>query len=518
MKIGEVIGGDVGSTIKIRLKSNANVNVGDLVVCEDKITNEKFFLKIIDMEISSSIGQQFVEEIAGQKLERNVDYEILDKEERFYRMSKAKLLKIEKDGKFYPPRSLPNVFSEVRKIKEDEFDFINEEGEIEIGYLRLGKELVKGIKTKLPAKKLISHHMLVVAATGKGKSNFTKVFLRGLLKLDSYAGIVFDPHNEYFGGEGVKGLRDHPLREKIVYFSPRYEEIPGAERLIISTTDLEPDDLFGIVDLSGPQMEALIHLKKQEKESNWIKMLLELDADELVKFLGEKAGKGTILALKRKISRALELYNVSQGIVFTTEKTEGASIYDKIKSAVEERKIIIIDTSMIGDESEKIVASSILNRIFTSFRYAKQKNPREFERLPEVLVVFEEAPRVLGSEVLSKGVNVFERIAREGRKFKIGLCAITQMPSLISPEILSQMNTKVILGLPAPADRNAVINSAAQNISDESVEIQMLDRGEAIITSPFIKFPLPTKIFKFEDVLEEDKKYVEERTIDLAPY
>ena len=43
MKIGEVIGGDVGGTIKIRLKSNANTNVGDLVVCEDKITNEKFF-------------------------------------------------------------------------------------------------------------------------------------------------------------------------------------------------------------------------------------------------------------------------------------------------------------------------------------------------------------------------------------------------------------------------------------------------------------------------------------------
>jgi len=69
------------------------------------------------------------------------------------------------------------------------------------------------------------------------------------------------------------------------------------------------------------------------------------------------------------------------------------------------------------------------------------------------------------------------------------------------------MNTKVILGIPAPMDRNAVIESSAQNISDESVEIQMLDKGEAIVTSPFIDFPLPVKVSFFDDLVREDNSY-----------
>jgi hypothetical protein len=97
---------------------------------------------------------------------------------------------------------------------------------------------------------------------------------------------------------------------------------------------------------------------------------------------------------------------------------------------------------------------------------------------------------------------VFEKIAREGRKFKVGLCAITQMPSLIPKEILSQMNTKVILGMPSQSDRNAVIESSSQNISDEGPEIQILDKGEAIITSPFIDFPMPVKIFNFDELVK----------------
>jgi len=166
--------------------------------------------------------------------------------------------------------------------------------------------------------------------------------------------------------------------------------------------------------------------------------------------------------------------------------------------------LIIIDSSMVGEESEKIISASILNRIFNEYRNAKQSKPEEFNSYPEVLVVFEEAPRVLGIDALSEGTNIFERIAREGRKFKVGLCAITQMPSLLPREILSQMNTKVILGLPAPMDRDAVVNSASQNIADETTEIQMLDKGEAIVTSPFIDFPIPVKISLFDEVLKKD--------------
>jgi DNA helicase HerA-like ATPase len=500
--IGKVIGGTVGSKIMIRLKSDAKVNVGDIVMCNDALTNSTFFLKIVNMGISSLIANQFIEDIAGQKLEYDIDYKIFDQKDRFYRMCEAKALKIHANGKFVPPRSIPNYFTDVFHITPEKFGFVNLKGEIPIGELRLGTDSIKTISVSLPAKSLISHHMLVVAATGKGKSNFAKVFLRGVLNLDNYASVVFDPHNEYYGSRGSKGLRDHPMREKVLCFSPRYQEIPGVEQLKVYTEDLEPEDFFGIIDLSGVQQEAM-DLFKRTMNDKWVFEILNTPADELFERFGQKIHRATIATLKRKLYHALELQG-TKGLVFDSNPKNEVSIYEKIKNGISERKLIIIDSSMVGEESEKIISASILNRIFNEYRSAKQSKPEEFNSYPEVLVVFEEAPRVLGIDALSEGTNIFERIAREGRKFKVGLCAITQMPSLLPREILSQMNTKVILGLPAPMDRDAVVNSASQNIADETTEIQMLDKGEAIVTSPFIDFPIPVKISLFDDVLKKD--------------
>ena len=73
-------------------------------------------------------------------------------------------------------------------------------------------------------------------------------------------------------------------------------------------------------------------------------------------------------------------------------------------------------------------------------------DPGPISVFPDVIsIILEEAPRVLGKEVLEKGPNIFSTIAREGRKFRVGLIAITQLPSLIPREILANMNTKIIL-------------------------------------------------------------------------
>jgi hypothetical protein len=508
--VGNVISGSVSQRIVIRLRSDAKVDVGDVLTCQDADTGDRFFLKAVNIGISSLVPSQFIEDMAGQKLEHDFEFRTFDHQDRFYKMCEAKILKILRQDRFIPPRVIPKHFSDVYTVNAEEFSFIQDKGEIRIGSLRLGADALKDVTLSLPARELISHHMLVVAATGKGKSNFAKVFLSGILKLDNYSAIVLDPHNEYYGGRGVRGLRDHVLRSKVLYFSPKYLDTPGSEALRIFTEDLEPDDFFGVIDLSVPQQEAMDLLARSFGKV-WIKALLDTEADQLVDQFQGKIYKATLTTLKRKLHHALELRG-QDGLVFSTKQKDSISVYDKIKQAITERKLMVVDTSAVGEETEKIIASSILNRVFKEHREAKQEAPQDFASRPEVLVMFEEAPRVLGIDVLSKGSNIFERIAREGRKFKVGLCAITQMPSLLPREILSQMNTKVILGLPSPMDRDAVINSSAQNISDEGAEIQMLDKGEAIITSPFIDFPLPVKVFLFENVLKEDSVLVQKKT------
>ena len=281
----------------------------------------------------------------------------------------------------------------------------------------------------------------------------------------------------------------------------------GSYELKIFAEDLKPADFHGIIELSDAQKEAMDALYKVYGEV-WIRALL---VDESINNIYDKLSKNvsfaTLYALRRRIGYTLELEDGESGLVFDTRKREGTSIFEKIRQAVKDGKTVIIDTSLLGSEAEKLTSAGIARRQFNFYRRTKQVNPDAFDNLPELLIVFEEAPRVLGVDALRHGTNVFEKIAREGRKFHIGICAITQMPSLIPKEILSQMNTKVILGIPAPMDRNAVIESSAQNISDESVEIQMLDKGEAIVTSPFIDFPLPVKVSFFDDLVREDNSY-----------
>ncbi|MDP8938006.1 MAG: hypothetical protein M3O23_09820, partial [Actinomycetota bacterium] len=97
--------------------------------------------------------------------------------------------------------------------------------------------------------------------------------------------------------------------------------------------------------------------------------------------------------------------------------------------------------------------------------------------------------------------NVFPRVAREGRKFKVGLCAITQQPKLLDGELLSQFNTFFILGLADEKDRNILRSSSKQDIAALGPEIQTLMPGECLIANLEAPFAVPARVHLYADVL-----------------
>jgi hypothetical protein len=153
-------------------------------------------------------------------------------------------------------------------------------------------------------------------------------------------------------------------------------------------------------------------------------------------------------------------------------------------------------------EAEELLVSVVLARAVFERNKVLFAQPEEFKKIPEMLVTMEEAQRVLSKVAPGGRSNIFAKIAREGRKFKTGLCAISQQPKLIDEEIISQFNTLFILGLADKRDRDILRDSAKQDVSQLSNEIQMLMPGEALITSPFTPFALPTKIHLYEEYLE----------------
>jgi len=212
----------------------------------------------------------------------------------------------------------------------------------------------------------------------------------------------------------------------------------------------------------------------------------------------------TLQVIQRKFNSVLGVH-IQNGELACRNKifstTAGATTIANIVRSLEAGKIVIIDTSRLTDKAELLVGSIIAGNIF--WRYQNYKSEGILRDKPIVSVVIEEAPRVLGSESLASGDNVYSTIAREGRKFKIGIIAITQLTSLIPKEILANLNTKIILGNEMAAERRAVIDSACQDLSSDDRAIASLDIGEAIVSSTFTKFAVPVMIPKFEDLVEE---------------
>ena len=157
----------------------------------------------------------------------------------------------------------------------------------------------------------------------------------------------------------------------------------------------------------------------------------------------------------------------------------------------------------MSDRSELFLLSVISRYILDEYK-KDEKEGRE--RRKNCLITIEEAQRVLGA---GSNTSRFESIAREGRKFGVGLCAITQQPKLIDKQLLSQFNTLVVMGLGDRNDRMQLEESAKQDLSSMDIEIQTLEKGEAVVSTLNIPFPVPARIHRYEDYLrrldKEDK-------------
>jgi DNA helicase HerA-like ATPase len=92
-------------------------------------------------------------------------------------------------------------------------------------------------------------------------------------------------------------------------------------------------------------------------------------------------------------------------------------------------------------------------------------------------------------------------VAREGRKFGVGLLAVTQQPKLLDDELLSQFNTFFVLGLADEKDRNILRSSAKQDLSSLGPEIQTLMPGECLVVNLEAPFAVPALVHLYDDVV-----------------
>ena len=111
-------------------------------------------------------------------------------------------------------------------------------------------------------------------------------------------------------------------------------------------------------------------------------------------------------------------------------------------------------------------------------------------------IILEEAHRYVQNDgdVNLLGYNIFERIAKEGRKYGILLGLITQRPSELSETTISQCNNFLVFKMTHPNDMN-YINKMIPFMSKEiSMQIQSLPPGFCYTFGPAFKLPMIVKL------------------------
>jgi DNA helicase HerA-like ATPase len=496
---GRIIGKNV-TEIRYRSSYNENMFLGEILLAENDENELKFLLRVFDIEYGAEASSRdWPERTAGNMMimdcQEDRSYDLHDKDRRLFKVGVCSPLGYftTEGTEFRKPKTIPPHFSRIRKAGKEDYDILHQfMGDIYVGDLRSGETRID-FPVGISGEHFPSH-IGIFATTGMGKSNLMKRLAAAAMESGKYGLLILDPHGEYFDGgkESLRGLKHHPLAsEMLEVYSARELSAGNYNKIKISAREIEIEDLMQLYDFSDAQRDAF-NSAARVFSGNWLLELLEHDIEELMLEM-EGTFEGTLGVIRRR------LMNLFKSNILTKDKT--VSIIGAIYESLKNGKVVLVDTSNMG-EAEELLVSVVLARAVFERNKVLFAQPDEFKKIPEMLITMEEAQRVLSKVAPGGRSNIFAKIAREGRKFKTGLCAISQQPKLIDEEIISQFNTLFILGLADKRDRDILRDSAKQDVSQLSNEIQMLMPGEALITSPFTPFALPTKIHLYEEYLE----------------
>lgn len=156
-----------------------------------------------------------------------------------------------------------------------------------------------------------------------------------------------------------------------------------------------------------------------------------------------------------------------------------------------DRQIVIVDMNGVEDEVVELV-SSVLARM--TFRLLRQADPRN--RFP-VHLLLEEAHRYI-SEAPSRFAidahRIYERIAKEGRKYGLFLLVASQRPSELSKTVLSQCSNFVVHRIQNPDDLSQ-IRQMTPFISDAVLKrLPSLPKQHALVFGTSVNLPTTFRV------------------------
>lgn len=369
------------------------------------------------------------------------------------------------------------------------------------------------LKVCLDPSNLFGRHFAILGQTGSGKSWTVAALVQRTVAVMPRAHIIIlDLHGEYCW-KRADGSRHYAFAETIVrhvdareleipYWLMTYAElcdllIEHSEREATNQTAFFRDCLF-----EGRQAENLSATSALGLPRVTVDTPIYFPLDSLIDKVRaknvERVGgrQGPMFGdFDRFLMRIESKLNDTRYdfLLKPTKRNSSASLSAMLRDFVglgsQKAAVTVIDLSSVPFDVRPTVAAQI-GRLAFEFNYWNP-NYREFP----ILLICEEAhayiPRASESQFAGSRKSM-ERIAKEGRKYGVGLAVVSQRPHEVSETVLAQCGTFICLRITNPDDQAYVRSLVPESEGDLVSVLAGLGRGEALVLGEAV--PLPTRL------------------------
>lgn len=332
-------------------------------------------------------------------------------------------------------------------------------------WIRIGSLLRNSsIEAKININKIVSRHLAILAMTGMGKSNLVSLVARHVASLNGTL-IIFDYHNDY------ENLDVPKMNYMLAKINPRL---------------LPADKLAEVIELrenADKQQRALREsFTEAVKQSKDFWQALEESASSF-----GRTAKGYADSASRVLDKIDDAKHRFSDIL----DPDCGDPVDLIK----EGRVNILNISELSERQANAGLAYYLQELLQHRkdsvweRKGKSSNKRVNKFLAPIFVIIEEAHVFIPKGEHTDTKYWASKVAREGRKFGIGLCVVSQRPRNIDPNVLSQMGSLAIMKIVQDDDQQQIASAAESLSKDLLSQLSSLNIGDAVLIGQWVNLP-----------------------------
>lgn len=352
-----------------------------------------------------------------------------------------------------------------------------ESGEIEAIFDRKGREWVEigtllrseSVKVAVNLDKVASRHLAVMSVTGSGKSNLLALLAKRVAAVRGTM-IVFDYHGEY-SGLGIPNLVHAEAK-----VNPRY---------------VDSDKLADLVDVreNADVQRSILNRALTEE--------VRKDKDFWKSLQAEVTKAGVEIKKPGTAARVQDIIDLALKRMKSVLDPDVGDELDQIRTS----NVNILNMLEFTERQANAAISHYLEEILDDRKKATRSTGAQKIRFPTpVICAIEESHTFIPNDRDTDTKFVAAKVAREGRKFGMGLVIISQRPRRVDADVLSQMGSLAIMKLTNPEDQKH-IRDASESVSEDLLRnLPSLNVGEAVLLGEWVNIPA---VVKFEHVKEK---------------